>query len=213
VVSSVFLTLRPSKHGLESGSSMSFEGNSDELEKERVGDSIRDEEDIRLWERCMAGDRESWETLVDRFGRLVCKTVLDTLKQFSNPSDIDWKDIYQDVFLKLKQKLHQWKRKSTLATYIRAVAYHATIDRIRKQRVAHQETNATTDRADPLNRMIVKELLDLLTPGEYLLISLHFLEGWSLQEIAGLLRKEIGAVYTMKTRALAKLRKIHLADG
>jgi len=193
---------------------MGFEGDSDELEKEKFGDSIRDEEDIRLWERCMAGDRDSWETLVDRFGRVVCKTVLDTLKRFSNPSDIDWKDIYQDVFLKLKQKLHQWKRKSTLATYIRAVAYHATVDRIRKQRAGQQESNVTTDEGpDPLSGMVVKELMIYLTPGEYLLISLHFLEGWSLQEIADLLGKEIGAVYTMKTRALAKLRKIHLGDG
>ncbi|MBS3921173.1 MAG: sigma-70 family RNA polymerase sigma factor [Deltaproteobacteria bacterium] len=176
-------------------------------------DFIKIDDDVKLWERCIAGDRGSWEILVDRYGRLVCKTILDTLKKFSNPSVIDWKDIYQDVFLKLKQKLHQWKRKATLATYIRAVAYHATIDRIRKQRVDPQEDNVTTDESDPLNRILVKELMSNLTPGEYLLISLHFLEEWSLQEIAELFGKDIGAIYTMKTRALAKLRKIHLTHG
>lgn len=191
---------------------MEFKADSDELKKNIFGDSIREEEDVLLWERCIAGDRDSWETLVDRFGRLVCKTILDTLKQSSNPSDIDWKDIYQDVFLKLKQKLHQWKRKSTLATYIRAVAYRATIDRIRKQRAISEKNIVTTDGPDPLDRLVIKRLMSNLTPSEYLLISLHFLEGWPLQEIAGLLGKEIGAVYTMKARALAKLRKIHLAD-
>lgn len=192
---------------------MEFEADTDELGKKAIGESSLGEDDILLWKRCMAGDRGSWETLIDRFGRLVCKTIIDTLKQFSNPAGIDWKDIYQEVFLKLKQKLHQWKRKSTLATYIRAITYRVTIDRIRKQRVAPQENNAATDEDDPLNRMIVKELMTHLTPGEYLLISLHFLEGWSLQEIADLLGKDIGAVYTMKTRAMAKLRKIHFSDG
>jgi RNA polymerase sigma factor (sigma-70 family) len=186
---------------------MEFQADSGKPEKTIFQDSIQGEEDIRLWERCVAGDRDSWEILVDRFGRLVCKTILDTLKKFSNPSTVDWKDVYQDVFLKLKQKLHQWKRKSTLATYIRAVAYHATIDRIRKQWPDHQEEKTATGESDPSNRILVQELLRKLTPGEYLLISLHFLEGWSLQEIAELLGKDIGAVYTLKTRSLDKLRK------
>lgn len=189
---------------------MEFQADSEELDKNRPRDSIQGEDDIRLWERCVAGDRASWETFVDRYSRLICKTILDTLRKFSNPSVIDWKDIYQDVFLKLKQKLHQWKGKSTLATYIRAVAYHATIDRIRKQKLDLQGAKTATDESDPLNRILVKELLSKLTPGEYLLISLHFLEEWSLQEIAELLGKDIGAIYTIKTRALGKLRKTYL---
>jgi hypothetical protein len=47
----------------------------------------------------------------------------------------------------------------------------------------------------------------------FFLIRLHFLEEWSLQEIADLLDKEIGAIHGMKSRALAKLRKICVARG
>ena len=154
---------------------MEFQADSVTPEKTIIQDPIQGEEDIRLWERCMAGDRVSWEIFVDQYSRLVCKTILDTLKRFSNRSNVDWKDVYQDAFLKLKQKLHQWKRKSTLTTYIRAVAYHATIDRIRKQKPDPQEKKMATVESDPFNRILVQELLKKLTPNEYLLITLLLL--------------------------------------
>lgn len=183
-------------------------------EKANIKDSIQGKEDIRLWERCVAGDRDSWEALVDRYSRLVCRTILDTLKRFSNPSKVDWKDAYQDVFLKLIQKLHQWKGKSTLATYIRAIAYRATIDHIRRQKPSPQKGDSpSTVDPDPSNRILVQELLKKLTPSEYLLITLHFIEEWTLREIAEFLGKDIEAVYTLKHRAMAKLRKIYFTHG
>jgi len=181
--------------------------------KERVDFIKSDEDEVKLWKGCIAGDRASWEAFVDRYSRLVCKTILDTLKEFSNPSTVDWEDVYQDVFLKLKQKLHQWKKKSTLATYIRAVAYRATIDHIRKLKPLdpNGDEPSTID-PDPYNRILVQELLKKITPSEYLFITLHFIEEWSLREIAEFLGKDIEAVYTLKHRAMAKLRKIYFTS-
>ncbi len=192
---------------------MELEAHVRELKEEKSNTLAKIEDDAELWEKCVAGDENSWGILVDRYKRLVCRTILDALKDFSNPSGIDWKDIFQDVFLKLTQKLHQWKKKATLATYIRAIAYRATIDEIRKRKVDPPENDVPTKVVDPLNQLLVNELMKNLTPNEYLLTRLHFLEGWSLQEIADLLGKDVGAIHTMKSRALAKLRKFGSIHG
>jgi len=46
-----------------------------------------------------------------------------------------------------------------------------------------------------------------LTPAEQLLVRFHFLEEWSLAEVAEFLRKSVGSVTTFKSRTLVKLRK------
>jgi RNA polymerase sigma factor (sigma-70 family) len=170
-------------------------------------------DDVKIWKKCIEGDKLAWNYLIDKYSGLVCRTIIDTLKKFSNPPGIDWKDIYQDVFLKLMEKLLQWHRKATLATYIRAIAYHTTIDCLRERKCIPLENDARAEDPSPEIKILINELLRDLTPKELVFVKLHFLEEWSLEEIAQFLNKRIGAIYTMKSRVLSKLREIYHKHG
>ena len=171
------------------------------------------QEDIKLWGKCTGGDRAAWDILVDKYQKLVCWTVRDTLKKYSNPPEIDWQDIYQDVFIKVLEKLHQWKRKASLATYLKAIAFRTTIDWLRERKYIPLENDERTENSDPIPEIFIKELLEYLSPKERFLLIKIFIEEWSMEEIAQILNKDIGAVYTMKSRLLDKLRKICQKHG
>ncbi len=166
------------------------------------------EDDVTLCKRCLSGDRSAWDAFVDRYKKLVCSTVRETLKTYGNPPGIDWHDIYQDVFVKLLEKLHQWQRKATLATYVRAIAFRTTIDWLRERRHITLENDKRTVDPDPVPGIFVKEFLKYLTEKERLLVKLFFIEECPPEEIAQTLNKDVGAIYVMKSRLLDKLRKL-----
>ena len=70
-----------------------------------------------LVQKCLDGDPEAWNTLVDRYARLV-RTVP---KRFGLNSE-DIADVTQDVFLSLAQNLHQLKDRESLAKWLLVTA-------------------------------------------------------------------------------------------
>ncbi len=175
---------------------------SDTLEED-----IKLKEDIKLWRKCTGGDKSAWDSLVKKYSKLVNNTIWATLRRYPNPGGTDVKDVYQDVFVKLLEKLDQWQRRATLATYIRAIAFRTTIDWLRERRYVPLEDEQPVN-PNSESTILAEELLRILSPPEQLLLRLHYIEGQSLEEVAQFLNKSVGAIYTMKSRALEKLRKI-----
>ena len=58
----------------------------------------------------------------------------------------------------------------------------------------------------------MRAALLLLTPEQRQVISLHFLEGWELAEIAETMDKPVGAVKSLQHRALATLQRLILPE-
>lgn len=165
-------------------------------------------EDVRLWKKCLAGDKEAWDSLVKKYSKLVYKTIWNTLKKFSKLGVIDVNDVYQDVFIKIYEKLDQWRGEAPLALWIRAVAYRATVDELRELKFVPLEKDQRTDNPDPIPEIFVGELLEYLSAEERLQVKLFLIEEWKPADIAQYLGKEIATVHVMKHRLLGKLRTI-----
>lgn len=166
------------------------------------------EEDIELVKKCLGGDKKAWDALEKKFSKLVYKTTWDTLRKYSKPGGIDVNDVYQDVFIKILEKLDQWRGEASLATWIRAIAYRTTIDNLRERKFVPLEKDERTENPDPIPEIFVRELLKYLCPEQRLQVKLFFIEEWTPAEIAQFLQKDIGTVYVMKKRLLDKLRTI-----
>jgi RNA polymerase sigma-70 factor (ECF subfamily) len=185
------------------------------------------EEDKKLWKKCTAGDKSAWDTLVKRYSKLVNQTIWATQRQYPNPGGIDAKDVYQDVFTKIFEKLDQWRGEASLGAWIRAIGHRTTIDHLRKQKYSYQglrgygEDEGTQNEpclpdersVDPVTKIFAKELLAKLRGPELIVIKLEFIDGWPVEEIAEFLHKKPGAIYTIKSRALEKLRKLAKKKG
>jgi len=70
---------------------------------------------------------------------------------------------------------------------------------------AHPDTDRQVEQH--LDCQQVRVALQSLTPDQRQVITLHFLEGWALAEIASILHKPIGAIKSLQHRGIQSLQK------
>jgi len=144
-------------------------------------------------------------------------------------------DITQDVFIKVNQALHTFKKDSQLSTWIYQIATNAAIDRMRsrpfKQESAEQFNESDIDRLvtknacsckkplliedqvvrQEMNECIRNFVMDL--PENYRTVAvLSEIEGLKDSEIAAILGVSIGTVKIRLHRAKNNLRKLLSAN-
>ena len=196
------------------------------------------EDDRVLLARCFAGDRAATESLVRRFSDLVYKTVQHGLRARQvRFTEQDLEDLHNTVFLNLFErkcrKLRQYRGKNgcSLATWIRVVTLRILLNHLRKKgpdaafwqkkrisideldhvRAEETDTPALMERAE--QESLVQEGLQSLTPRDRLFVKLHFHQGLSVEGVARTMRISIENAYTVKHRAIQRLRAYVASHG
>ena len=188
-------------------------------------------EDRELLFKCLSGDRKSSEKFIWRFSSLMYKSVQYTLmtKQVSY-SKQDLEDLHHTVFIKLFErgfaKLKQYKGKNgcSLASWIRLITVRTVLDHLRNKgydAMGWQNRRIPLDQLPELgfdefdieNRLESIELnrllqvcIERLSPRDRLLIKLHFYQGFPLSEVAEIMQLSISNAYTLKHRAVQRLK-------
>jgi RNA polymerase sigma-70 factor (ECF subfamily) len=197
------------------------------------------EEDRDLLAGCFAGDSEAAENLVRQFSNLVYKAIQHTLivKHISfNKEDLE--DFHNTVFLRLfergckKLKQYQGKNGCSLATWINLITVRTVLDHLRKKGVdsiARRDTKITLDEVYGLKgdecdglalleraekEQLLREGMQNLPPRDRLFMKLHFDQGLSVAEVAAAMQVSVENVYTIKHRAIQRLKtQVALAVG
>ncbi|MEA3435393.1 MAG: sigma-70 family RNA polymerase sigma factor [Thermodesulfobacteriota bacterium] len=193
--------------------------------------------DHALLAGCISGNRLTEETFVKQFSNLVYTSVQYILRARNISycrSDIE--DLHNTIFVKLFErrckKLRQYKGKNgcSLSSWIRLIAIRTVLDHIRKERTDALNWKERVLLLDPfiniesktpeiwtqINKAqqlsLIREGLRSLLPRDRLFIKLHCLEGLSISEVAGMLKISEGNAYSLKHRAIKRLKiKIDLA--
>jgi RNA polymerase sigma-70 factor (ECF subfamily) len=181
------------------------------------------EKEKSLLAGCVKGDKSSWDEFVRQYSSLVYHTIRKTLTfQYTDQRDEVVEDLYQDVFISLVadnyRKLKQFRGDGgcTLASWLRMIAARRTIDHLRTCKkpvypLDESLSNTTAAEADeerdddPFQRLA--GAIDQLQPRERIIVDFFFRQNLSAQDVAAILRLSVGAVYTQKSRILAKLRE------
>ena len=133
--------------------------------------------------------------------------------------------IVGDVFAKLLEHLSAGRGpRSNLRSYLYEMAYHLVVDEAR-----HSNRTAEIDEVDlkPSNeysgyfntedlllfRSILRVIRTRLTADQRHVIVLRFLEGFSINETAEIIGKEVNNVKVIQNRAIATLRKVLGDEG
>jgi RNA polymerase sigma-70 factor (ECF subfamily) len=187
--------------------------------------------DRRLLSKCMSGDRKASEKLVRQFSDLVYRSVQYTLlaKNVSfNRQDLE--DLHNTVFLLLFEqgckKLRQYKgiNGCSLASWIRMITVRTVLDHLRKKGV---DAMFWQKKRVPLEEMpelkadeggfwahidsaertrVLKDSMQRLPPRDRLFLKLHFEQGLSVAEVAETMELTINTAYTVKHRAIQRLK-------
>ena len=189
------------------------------------------EEDPQLLSKCLSGNRKASETLVRRFSDLVYRSVQFTLMAKHVPFNRhDLEDLHNTVFLRLFEqqckKLRQYRGDGgcSLASWIRMITVRTVIDHLRKKGVDSlgwqkkrvpldvlpdmkaDEGEFGTQLDDTERNRLLRDGMQRLAPRDRLFIKLHFEQGLSIAEAAKTMQLSIGNAYTLKHRALKRLR-------
>jgi RNA polymerase sigma-70 factor (ECF subfamily) len=97
------------------------------------------EEDLRLIERVLAGDRQAFEALVRNHERRVFRVTLAVLGQVE-----DAEDAMQDTFIKVYRHLNQFRRESRFTTWLTRIAVNEALQR-RQARKDHFSLDESPD--------------------------------------------------------------------
>ena len=177
---------------------------------------------IDLIQRFLDGDRNAFNELVDRYSDMVFRVCYGFVK---NPEEAE--DITQDVFLTVYKNLGTFKRGSKLSTWIYRIAVNRSLNHIRKTKRAKLFSLFTKDSEDaerkeavltdttPADRKIIskerlaiiQKALNSLPDNQRTAFTLHNIEGFSYEDIAGIMECSVSAVESRIHRAKMSLQK------
>jgi RNA polymerase sigma-70 factor (ECF subfamily) len=164
--------------------------------------------------RFVAGDAEAIRALYARFGPPIYTL---GLRMLGSPSSAE--ELTQDVFLAA------WRRgtafdaaRGRLSTWLMAVAHNIAVDRLRHERGPSRPVLVLLERlpepepvdgedAAVIQRDTARRALEDVSPGERLLLTKAYFQGWTAREIAEADGIPLGTVKTRLRAALTKLRK------
>jgi len=167
----------------------------------------------RLVERARAGDRQAFGELYDRYAERVYRFALARLDE---PADAE--DMLQRTFLKAIEALPRYEERGLpFGAWLFRIARNALIDRNRVRRVTLPLDDAAhhADEADHPARLVelsadqerVRAALSALTAEQRDVLVYRFFAGLSMSEIAALMGKREGSVRSLKSRALASMKR------
>lgn len=175
---------------------------------------------VLLVEEAKAGSRPAFARLADRFHEDVFRMVYYRIR-----SRTDAEDITQDVFLKVFQKISGIKENAKFRGWLFSIALNKIRDFQRKKRFrslfraedenieSHTPDPAGNDPSNALDQVLKKDfwrqvtlVMNKLSKMEKEVFLLRFFDHLSINDIAGVVKKNESTVKTHLYRALAKFK-------
>jgi RNA polymerase sigma-70 factor (ECF subfamily) len=175
------------------------------------------DDDIKLVELTLKGDRAAFERLVLRYQNYVF-----TIARRVLPSREDAEEAAQDAFLKVYTTLGSFERKSKFSTWLYTVAYRTAIDKARLKRLPIDSIDADgsffqladhegDSPAGELQRQNLSQQLDLaikrLKPADATVVTLFYLHETPVKEIAQITGLSLSNVKTKLHRVRESLKE------
>jgi RNA polymerase sigma-70 factor (ECF subfamily) len=153
-----------------------------------------------------AGDPGAQEALYRAFegpvynlARRICRTTEDA------------EDVLQETFLEVFRSIGRYRGEGSLWGWVRTIAASKALMRLRRNK--YRETDELQDdvmpirREDAALRMDLEAALERLHPTSRAVVWLHDVEGYTHEEIAGMMQKTVSFSKSQLARAHIRLRR------
>jgi RNA polymerase sigma factor (sigma-70 family) len=166
----------------------------------------------QLIKACIKEDGASQKALFDRYSGHMMTVCLRYAR-----SSADAEDILQDAFIKVFDKMHQFKFEGSFEGWIRRIVVNTALKkyslrRYEKEVVGYElkEKDESSVEASAYSDLTAKELMDLinmLPSGYKLIFNLYVIEGYQHDEIAEMLGIQPGTSRSQLVKARNMLQK------
>jgi len=173
-------------------------------------------DETELIRASLDGDRLAFEEIVNRYRKMVARTIRGMLGD-----TVFTEDLGQEVFVKLYHSLSEFRGESKLATYIQKIAVNLTLNEIkRRKRFLSMFSHKGSDEMYEMEvadenyeekreaKEIVGKALMGLDPKFRIIVTMRMLQGYSTKETAEILDLPLGTVLSRLSRAQEQLKDI-----
>lgn len=170
-------------------------------------------EDSELIERCKNGDKSAFQELLSKYNLYIYKYILKISKDSFLAEDLK-----QEVLIKIINNIQKFDiaGKGKFSSYIIAMSKNCYLDYLRKQKQSMYqvsiEDNIMGERIEDtiINNIYLKEVvrsLNDLPENQKILISMKYLQGFTIKEISEKLDVETGTIKSRIHNGICKLRR------
>lgn len=167
-------------------------------------------DDQQLVERVIQGDKTAFSFLIRKYQRLVASILFRILED-----ERDREELAQDIFIRIYQKLSEFRFESKLSTWIATITYREGISQLRKRKSIQEESldfsmPGIADKKfenEDLSRFL-KIMIDKLPHQYAVILTLYHIEGFSYPEIVEITDLPEGTVKNYLFRARKKLKEM-----
>lgn len=188
------------------------------------GDTLADRE---LVARCVAGDGQAWQQLVEAHESTVYFAIRSALTLRDRASSDELvRDLQSEVFYRLVRRggarLASYSGRCSLKHWLKVVAGNFVIDYLRKRRadcslddpvqaplresLPAREPTPEAALEHRQRRALLRELWNRLSAEDRRFVELYYVDELGFAEVAEAMRTSVAATYTRKNRVTAKLR-------
>jgi len=173
-------------------------------------------EETELVKASLNGDKRAFGEIVNRYRKMVARTVKGMLGD-----SVFAEDIGQEVFIKLYRSLSEFRGEAKLSTYIQKIAVNLTLNEIKRRKrffsmfsqkgnnemyefeVADYDTEERREASEIVNKALLA-----MEPKFRIIVTMRMLQGYSTKETAEILDLPLGTVLSRLSRAQEQLRNI-----
>ncbi len=170
---------------------------------------ITTEEEYLLIDRILAGDRNLYATLVDKY-----KSYAYTLAMKVLENRADAEEAAQDAFIKAFHYLKGFNKQAKFSTWLYRIVFNTAISYKRKRKPAFQSIENSiveySERADHKTeqddrQVFILKAMDKLNEADRLAIQLFYIKEFSMEEVADMMWQNINTIKVRIHRARLRL--------
>ncbi|MCE2611492.1 RNA polymerase sigma factor [Flavobacteriaceae bacterium D16] len=170
--------------------------------------------DQHLTQRLKEGDKQALRSLIELYKHMVYTLALRIVH-----NEEDAEEVSQDTFIKAYQSIEGFKGDSKLSTWLYRIAYHRSLDYIKKNKRKPQTTTLEWEEVSNIQmaekvwdhmeamekRQVIRRALGKLPGEDGVILSLFYFESLSLKEISGVLNISVNSVKVKLHRSRKRL--------
>ena len=152
--------------------------------------SMKNDNDLFYIQKMKAGDFRSFSAIVSKYQNMVFTVVL---KIVENQEDAE--DITQEIFIKVFKSIQQFREDAEFSTWLYRIAYNTTLSELRKRKlfftsiddglipVNESFTEENNEEETEIKLQYLDKAMKKLPPDEIFLLTLHYMDGRSVEDI------------------------------
>ncbi|MEZ4830076.1 MAG: sigma-70 family RNA polymerase sigma factor [Bacteroidia bacterium] len=169
-----------------------------------------------LLRACRKGDPRAQQEVYARYFRAMYNTAL---RMVNDPWDAE--DLMQEAFLDAFSHMDSWEERASFGSWLKRIVVNRCLNHLKKRKVSFShsaqeewekwpEEKTGVEWMPEISPEVVANAITQLADGYRVILSLHLIEGYDHEEIAGILGIQPSTSRSQFTRGREKLRQILL---